>query len=194
MNCRRTRIVDSVTAAQRQGSRVKRAVSKTYSWAKVIPVNVRKDALADVWHLGQVVQGDHIPCLYEAPEGWADRVAACVQLHSWLIQCRVESSNGTARFVRRKVQLVAQAQIDGDLLRQLPVVLEKETVVIRAQEACVDSLCIHRVGGETEQEIVKALEAYLAAPVVIRRHSSPVIDDPAARADAVTTSLELLTY
>ena len=36
------------------------------------------------------------------------------------------------------------------------------------------------------RKLLKLWKDYNAAPVVIRRHISPVIDDPAAHADAVT--------
>jgi hypothetical protein len=62
-----------------------------------------------------------------------------VQIKRW-----VEGSNRPARLVRRQVQLVAQPQIDGELLPLFPVVLNKEAVVSRAQDACVDALSIQR--------------------------------------------------
>ena len=85
------RIEDAVAAAQRQAPRIKRRVGKAYSRAKVIRVNAREDALADVRHVGQVVLRDHIPCLHEPADGRADGVAARVHLHPRLIKRRVES-------------------------------------------------------------------------------------------------------
>ena len=133
---------------------------------------------------------NHITCLHESADGRAYGVAAAVQLHSRFIKRRVESRKRAAHLVRRKVQLVAQAEIEGQLPGKLPIILEKEAVVSRAQNASVDAVSVGRVRGRTEQEVVEALESYLAAPVVIRRKIHVVIDDLGAGANALAASCD----
>ena len=106
------RIEDTVAAAQCQAPRSKRRVGKAYSWADVIWVNAREDATAYVRHIRQIVLRDHIPRLHESSDGRAHRVAACVHFHPRPVKRRVKSRQRAPHVVRRKVQLVAQAEIE----------------------------------------------------------------------------------
>src|SRR5436309_6647458 len=164
---------------------MERRAGKAEARSEVIWIDACQDALADVWHIRQVELRNHISGLHESAGGRAYGVAAAIHFHSRFIKRRVESRDRAARLVRRKVQLVAQAQVDGQLPGKLPVILKKEAVVSCAQNACVNAVSVGRVVGRTEQEVVEGLESYLAAPGVIPRKSSPVIDDRGARAKAV---------
>ena len=62
------------------------------------------------------------------------------------------------------------------------MVLKKEVVVSRAQEAGVDAVTVYRVGSQAEEERFEAVEDYLTAPAVIRRYISPVRNNPAGSA------------
>src|SRR4030095_10780678 len=75
VNRRGTRIKYAITASQREAPRIKKRIGKACSGTKVVGVNAREAALADVRHVGQVVFRDHVSCLHEPADGRADGVA-----------------------------------------------------------------------------------------------------------------------
>src|SRR5262249_55500819 len=88
----------------------------------------------------------------------------------------------------QQIQLVTQTEIEDHLWEKLPIVLKKETVISRAQDAIINAVSIHRVGGRANLKIVEALEVYYTAPVVIRRNINVVVDDLGAGANAMATA------
>src|SRR5207302_5756775 len=157
---------------------------------EVIWVNACEDVLADVWHIRQVEFRNHISGLNESADRRTYRVSATIHLHSRFIKRWVESHQRAAGLIRRKVQFVAQTEIEGQLPGKLPIILEKGTVVGRAQDPSVDTVSVRRVADRAEQEIIEGQESYLTAPVIIRRQISAVIDELSARANGVLTACD----
>ncbi len=129
------RIEDAVAAAQRPVAPNQAASRQNRRAGRSCLDRRCEDALADIRHVRQIVLRNHVSGLHKSADGRADGVAARVHLHPRLIKRRIESRDGAARFVRRKIQLVTQTEIERQLLRNLPVILNEETVVSRAQEA-----------------------------------------------------------
>src|SRR5438067_44593 len=130
----RSRIVDAITAANDE--RVSWRIGKPHPRRKIVRIDAVEDALANVWQIRQVVLRNHISRLDESGDGWADRVATAVDLHSRLVKSRIESREGAASLVRWKIQLITQSQIQGKLPRNLPIVLKEKAVIRRPQKAC----------------------------------------------------------
>ena len=123
--------------------------------------------------------------MHESTDRRTYRVAAAVYLHSRFIECRIKSRHCPARFERGKIQLVTQTKFQHQLPRKLPIILEEQAVVSRAQDAAANAVSVDRVVSQAEQKIVEALDGDRAAPVIIRREAIPVKDDLAASPNAV---------
>src|SRR5262249_29983645 len=88
----------------------------------------------------------------------------------------------------RHVQLVAQTQIKCPSRRNLPVILDKEVVIGRAQAAFAAAVAETRPRPGAGQKILEPLEIDPASAVLIICEVVLVVDDLGARADAVLAS------
>src|SRR5205823_12770784 len=112
-------------------------------------------------------------------------IAATVYFKKWFIKRGIEGRVASARLIRRQVQLVTQSEIQGQLSRDLPVILDEEAVIGCPHAAQADAVSVGRTVNIAKQEIREALEIDLTTPVVVRVTIVDVINDLSACSDAV---------
>src|SRR2546425_8608407 len=188
MSNRYARVEDAIAAAHDQPARIKRRVSKANAWSKVVWVNASDDALTDVRHIGQIVLRDYVSCLHKSADRWANGISVTAHSQTRFVERRVKVNVAPTRVIRRHVQFVAQSKIECPSTRNLPIILDKETVVSRAQAAVVDACAEDRLQNRAVQEISEAIEIDLASDVQVLSAVVLVVDDFGARANAVLAS------
>src|SRR5205807_3499404 len=137
-----SRIVDAVTTTQNEFVARQRRVYKAEAGGEVGGADALHHAVADLRYASLLILLDHVAGLDEAADRGANRHSTRGEW-TWLIQARIESRNAAARVVRRRVELVAQAKIQGKARTDFPVVLCKEVVVPGTQAAIADAAAEH---------------------------------------------------
>src|SRR5205807_8535749 len=124
---------------------------------------------------------------HESANGWANGIPIDAASQTRFVQRRVEVYVAPARVIGRHIQLVAQSQIERQSARKPPIILDKETVISRAQAAVADARAKDRRTNRTGQEIIEVIEIDLASGVQVLRAVKLVVNEFGARADAVLT-------
>src|SRR5262245_18342652 len=97
------------------------------------------NALADIWHIREIVVRNHVARLHEAAYRWTNWISIAVHCKARFVDRRVKVHVSPARVVGRHVLLVTHSEIQRPPAPNLLVILEKETVVSRPQAAVGDT-------------------------------------------------------